>query len=117
MKDTDPLLWAHLCNSAGRLWTQRGHFEIGEKYMKECLLIRQHKLGLGDEDIAGVLSNLGNLKLTMARYDLALEYQTLALNWGLVDGLNIISSRAQGIIVINTARALTELGKTDEAHK
>ncbi|KAJ5725138.1 uncharacterized protein N7483_006495 [Penicillium malachiteum] len=115
MKETHPLLWAHLCNSAGRLWTQRGEFQMGERYMQECLSIRERELQPGDENIAGVLSNLGKLNVSMAHYEQAVEYQTRALNSGVIDGLNIISTRAQAVIMTNTGRALTELGRTTEA--
>jgi tetratricopeptide (TPR) repeat protein len=115
MKDTELLLWAHLCNSAGRLWGQRGQFERGEKYFMECLKIRKEKLGKGDENIAGLLSNLGNLNLSMARYDKALDYQKQALDWGVVGDHNEISLRAQSIITANTARVLTDMGRTEEA--
>lgn len=115
MKDIDPLPWAHLCNSAGRLWGQRGYFERGERNFLACLEIRKEIFGRGDENIAGLLSNLGNINLSMARYDTALDYQRQALDWGVVDGRNELSPRAQAIIMINTARVLTDLGHTEEA--
>jgi len=115
MKETEPLVWAHLCNSAGRLWGQRGYFAKGETYFHECLQIRRMKLGRGDENIAGLLSNLGNLHLSMANYETALDYQKQSLEWGIVGDQNHISKRGQSIIKINTARVLTDMGRTEEA--
>ena len=114
-KDTDLLLWAHLCNSAGRLWGQRGYFEKGEQYFLACLEIRKGRFERGDENIAGLLSNLGNINLSMARYDIALDYQRQALDWGVVDGRNQLSDRARALIMINTARILMDQELMDKA--
>lgn len=115
MKETAPLSWAHLCNSAGRLWGHRGYFDQSERYLQQCLAIRKAHLGRGDQNVAGILSNLGNLNISMARYDTALSYLYQALDWGVVDGINRISIRFQSVIMKNTARAFTEKGCTKKA--
>ncbi|KAK6350565.1 hypothetical protein TWF718_003755 [Orbilia javanica] len=73
IRQQNPLLLAHIYNSAGRLWSYRGEFERAEDYLNQCLTIRSDVLPKDDDEMANIHNNLGNLYLSRNELENALE--------------------------------------------
>lgn len=107
----EPLIYAHLCNSAGRLWTQKGNFHRAMAKMEECRKIRIDHLPLTDDEVWISNNNIGNISLSMGNYNEALEMH-LHCEATLGDRIDWKEMNYS-----NLSRSLTALGRTKEAHE
>jgi tetratricopeptide (TPR) repeat protein len=113
----DPLIYAHLCNSAGRLWAQQGYFARSLEFMERCRDIRTKNLPAHDEEVWNIHNNLGNVYLSLRDYKKALEEHDFCTK--------TLPDRNRGqeewientyVNLFNLGRVYTEVGRFSEAH-
>lgn len=106
----EPLAYAHLCNSAALEREMSGDFKSAETLLQTAYEIRRNDLPAGHEDIWVVTNNLGNLSLSLGRYEDALRYHRLCQD--------TLATSVKGNVTMNLnnlCRALTGLGRFPEA--
>lgn len=112
-RQDEPYIYAHLCNSAGRLHCLKGDFKQGEKYLKECLEVRKTILSEKDSELGVGYANLGNLFISVGKLDQAVRYEKKALEiWSSCEPPE---PKNMNIAIINQVRALYAMGKIDKA--
>lgn len=107
---TDPLAYAHLCNSAALEREMSGDFASSKTFLETSRDIRCRELPPGHEDIWVVMNNLGNLALSMGRPHEALRYHLICK-----DTVNTAVTRNVAINANNITRAYTALGRFSDA--
>lgn len=77
-EEKESLLYAHLCNSAGLVETERVRMDEAIKYVDRCRKLREKLLDENDQELSVSYINTANVLLTMHRseacYDEAIEY-------------------------------------------
>ncbi|KAL6837242.1 hypothetical protein V8C40DRAFT_260266 [Trichoderma camerunense] len=112
----DPIDFAHLSNTRGVYFMDKGYFAEAEQHFTKCMNIRESALSPDDEELGNIFNNLGNLLYSRCKYDEALKSQLKA---------EIIRKKSCGEVIntsvgmsqLNIGRVLWRLGQRDEARR